>query len=266
MIKGAKWEINVNDDAEKPVAAVTRALAILDAFPRTGEALSLNELAQRTGLNKSTILRLVVTLEQFGYTERDARGDYRIGPKPLTLGMIYQRSAQPAELILPKLERLASRTGESAAFFVRFEQTSRICLYRIDSNHSVREHLRPGDVLPLNRGAAGRILSAFSRPAAASLAATRRELVAITTAEVTPDVRTAAAPVFDVTSLIAGSVTVSGPEYRFTEQAVKKALPELLTTAQELTLGLGGDGTIFNRLLETHTRPKRPRTKTHSSK
>ena len=65
---------------EDGVDAVERALLILDAMSE--DSVSLAELTSRTGLIKSTVLRIAKSLEKFGYLLRSDEGFYRIGPKP----------------------------------------------------------------------------------------------------------------------------------------------------------------------------------------
>ena len=74
---------------EGGVAAVDRALSILDAL--TDDKVTLAELSKRTDLYKSTVLRLLKSLEKFGYVLRSADGSYRLGSKVLHLGALYQR-------------------------------------------------------------------------------------------------------------------------------------------------------------------------------
>ena len=70
---------------EGGVAAVDRALSILDAL--TDDKVTLAELSKRTDLYKSTVLRLLKSLEKFGYVLRSADGSYRLGSKVLHLGV-----------------------------------------------------------------------------------------------------------------------------------------------------------------------------------
>ncbi|HQD16111.1 MAG TPA: helix-turn-helix domain-containing protein, partial [Ottowia sp.] len=66
---------------EKGVEAVERALSLLDAIPGSGKpSLSLHELSLATGFYKSTILRLTVSLERFGYLRRRDDGRFELGP------------------------------------------------------------------------------------------------------------------------------------------------------------------------------------------
>jgi DNA-binding IclR family transcriptional regulator len=230
----------MSESEEKSVASVERALSLLDAFRADGLSLSLAVLAERTGLYKSTILRLLGTLERYGYVARKLDGTYRVGATPLRLAALYQRTTQPAERILPILTQLVEATQESASFTVR-NRDSAICIYRVDSPQMVRDHVRPGDAHPIDRGASGRAILAFTRPLAARFAEVRREGIALALGEVTPDFASIAAPVFDASGTIAGSISVSGPSSRFTVSTTTKMRDLLIAGAQEVTLAFGGD-------------------------
>jgi DNA-binding IclR family transcriptional regulator len=70
------------------VAALDRAIAILDAFTTAERSLSLAEIAARTGLYKSTILRLANSLLRGQLLERLDDGRYRVGPAAFRLGAL----------------------------------------------------------------------------------------------------------------------------------------------------------------------------------
>lgn len=222
------------------VASVERALSVLRAFSRERLVLSLAELAEATGLYKSTILRLAQTLEAEGLLARTPAGQYRVGPLALQLATLYQQSIEPAELILPALRKLNRETGESACFNIR-NGDNRVCVYRIESVHRLRDHVMVGDVIPLQHGAAGHILTAFSGADDKTSASIRKRGVAISLAEVTPDVAAMAAPVFEAGERLAGALTVSGPRTRLDKAAIKRIEPMLLEVARDLTRELGGD-------------------------
>lgn len=138
------------------VAALDRAFSILFAFRPGDYALTLAELAARTGLYKSTILRLAGSLIQHRMLFRLEDGRYQIGAAPLMLGALYQRSMRLGDVVLPHMRALAEATGEAVSLYIR-ERDVRVCLHRVDSNHSIRDHVREGDVLPLERGSGGRV-------------------------------------------------------------------------------------------------------------
>ncbi len=247
------------DPQEKSVASVERALSLLDAFQADGTELSLAVLAERTGLYKSTILRLLATLERFGYVERRLDGTYRVGSAPLRLAALYQRTTQPAERILPVLTGLVAATQESASFTVR-NGDSAVCIYRVDSPQMVRDHVRPGDAHPIDRGAGGRAILAYARPYPARFADVRRDGVALALGELTPDFASIAAPVFDASGTVAGSISLSGPSSRFPATSIARMRELLLDGAQAVTLGLGGDPTAAHAELHPASRVK-PRAK-----
>src|SRR2546430_15875403 len=99
------------------VAAVDRALLILGAFDPEDQRLTLAELAKRTRFYKSTILRIAHSLLRLGYLQRFDDGCYQIGPTPLMLGAIYQRSLRLGDILLPLMHELADQTGESVSFY-----------------------------------------------------------------------------------------------------------------------------------------------------
>ena len=79
----------------KGVSAAERALAVLTAFRRGDGALSLAELAERTGLLKSTILRLAQSLQHYHLLARLPDGSYRLDAETLRLGTAYQQGIPP---------------------------------------------------------------------------------------------------------------------------------------------------------------------------
>ena len=108
------------------VAAVDRALSILDAL--TDDRVSLADISKRTGLYKSTVLRLIKSLEKAGYVLRMADGAYRLGSKVLLLGALYQRHFRTSDIVPPVLERLAAELHEGASFYI-CEGEQRVCLH-----------------------------------------------------------------------------------------------------------------------------------------
>src|SRR5215470_12149557 len=119
------------------VAAVDRAFAILAAFEEADRSLTLAELGRRTGFYKSTILRLIESIERAGYIRRQDDGTYAVGASALHLGRLYQSSFDLDRFLLPVLHELARSAGETASFFVR-DRDRRICLRRVEPERSVR--------------------------------------------------------------------------------------------------------------------------------
>src|SRR5205809_471276 len=142
------------------VAAVDRALSLLGAWREGDRSPTLSDLAARTGLVKSTALRLLASLAHFRLVQRDEEGRYTLGPEIARLQSIYTRSFSLDSIVMPELRALVDRTRESAVYHVR-QGDLRLVLYRVDSPQPIRDHVTVGDVMPLDRGAGGRVLTAF---------------------------------------------------------------------------------------------------------
>lgn len=222
------------------VEAVERALMILDAFVEDGEILSLAALAQKTGLHKSTILRLAGSLQRFGYLRRNEAGQYRPGPTLWRLGNLYRRGFDLGEQIRPELRFLVERTQETASFYVK-EGDERVCLYRLNSPRPIRHHLDEGVRLPLDRGAAGRVLTAFSGDAGPRHDETRARGHHVSLGERDPMIAAIAVPVRTGQGKLRGALTVSGLLARFDEPARAEALALLRESAARLSASLPGD-------------------------
>jgi len=216
-------------------AAVDRALSLLSAY-RTGDrSLSLADLAERTGLYKSTVLRLLASLEHARLLMRTEDGRYVLGPELPRLHAIYAAGFSLDAEVMPVLRALTARTRESAAFHVR-QGDRRVCLYRIDSPQVVRDHIRPGDLLPLNRGAGGRVLQAFAGARGAVYDRIRREGVAVLAGDRVPELTGISAPVFGVDGRLVGALTLTLPTTRHDPAFV----PMVRNAARTLTRRLGG--------------------------
>jgi DNA-binding IclR family transcriptional regulator len=238
------------------VAAVDRALAILDAFEPTDQRLTLAELAQRTKFYKSTILRIAQSLLRHGYLRHLDDGNYQIGPTPLMLGAIYQRSLRLGDILLPLMHELAEQTGESVSFYSRHGDV-RVCLHRVDSKHAVRDHVREGDVLPLDRGSGGRILRAFSDAKGELYETIRKEHCYASVGERDPETAEVSVPIFGGSQRVLGALTLAGPRSRIDETFIANARVQLLRVAARATRALGGDTRAIEGALALLSPPKR---------
>src|SRR6185437_12018439 len=111
--KGLRMEVKYH------VRALARGLQILDAFTPTAAAQGLTELAENTGLDKATLVRLLSCLEQAGYLERlPTEGTYQLGQKTYQLALVYQATHPLSTVALPILKRLADDSGQTSELAV----------------------------------------------------------------------------------------------------------------------------------------------------
>lgn len=223
---------------QEGVAAVDRALSILDAL--TDERVSLADLSKRTGLYKSTVLRLIKSLEKAGYVLRAADGNYRLGSKVLSLGALYQRYFRTSEIVPPVLEQMASDLHEGASFYI-CEGNQRVCLHRVESTRAIRDSIHIGDRLPLTVGAAGHVLRAFGDGRGARFDEIRHQMYAASYGERDAETAAIAAPVFGPGNKLVGALSVSGPRYRLEATGEAKLVAALFRYAKQLTVTFGGN-------------------------
>jgi DNA-binding IclR family transcriptional regulator len=225
---------------EGGVAAVQRALKILDAFTENDDKLPLAELSKRTGLYKSTLLRLAKSLENFGYLVRSDDGTYRLGSKLLHLGSLYQRHFRTSELVPPVLRDMMEELHEGASFYVR-DGEQRVCLHRVEASRAVRDSVHEGDRLQLTVGAGGHVILAFGGQSGERYEQVRRDMYCASYGERDPETAAVACPVFGLNQRFVGALSVSGPRYRIEALGVKRIVPVLFKYARRLTQILGGD-------------------------
>nr|CAD6595451.1 IclR family transcriptional regulator [Rhizobium sp. Khangiran2] len=222
------------------VAAVERAASLLEAFTDRDFSLSLGELSRRVELDKSTVLRIARSLAKHGLLVRNEDGSWRLGPKLMKLGNIYQSTFRAADIIEPLLAQLVDQTGESAAVYVQ-EGQERVCLFRHDSHQSIRHSARVGDTMPLERGAPGRVILAFIGKSGELYDQIRNRGFHTTSGERDPQVASLAVPIFRDGNKIFGSLALTGPPARFTEDAITKNLEILQMAARKLSAAMGGE-------------------------
>jgi len=213
--------------------SVERALGILRQFHDRRREMTLTEIARATGLYKSTALRLTASLERCGFLTRGEDLVYRLGSELWRLGSLYRRTLDIGEQIYPVLRAMTVLTGESSSFYVR-DGDERICLYRQNSPRAVRHHLEEGERLPLDRGAAGHVLRAFSGNARGCDDKIRAAGSATSLGERDPDVAAVAVPAFDKDGHLVGALAVSGLISRFDAPARAKAIQALERNAAAL--------------------------------
>lgn len=231
------------------VAAVERALSILEAFGDDDASLSLAEISARTGLYKSTILRLIQSLERFSYVARGSDGRYRIGPGAWRLGVIFKRELRIEERLMPLIAELARQTNESVSFWIPIVNPPppmRVCLLRVESPYAVRYHLRIGDRLPLEPsgarkpGVTSRVIRAFLVPDNPEDDDVRKTGVCTSWGERDPEIAGISAAVFDGDNRLVGSLTVSAPTSRHDRGWIESTKPIVMAMADRATRALGG--------------------------
>ncbi|MEI7430847.1 MAG: IclR family transcriptional regulator [Betaproteobacteria bacterium] len=234
------------------VDVLDRAFSILFAFRPDDPPLTLAELAARTGLYKSTLLRLANALISHRFLVKLEDGRYRLGSAPFTLGSIYQSSLNLGDVLLPLMRELNQEGGEAVSFHVR-EGDHRVCLYRMNSRFSIRPEVRQGDVQSLQHGAGGRILLAFSGEPGMPYEEIRQRFSYISCGERDPETSGISVPVFGVRQSLLGALGIVGPSNRLGLAELQKLRPRLLLAAMRATDLLGGNPNALQAAAQAST-------------
>ncbi|MBU1361676.1 MAG: IclR family transcriptional regulator [Gammaproteobacteria bacterium] len=207
-----------------PSGVLERGLSILECFSEDRLRLQLRELAECTGLDKATLLRLLGVLVRARMVHRFDNGSYAPGPALLHMGMLYRRTFDVGSRLQPALLEVMRQTGETVAFYVR-DGDERVCLYRENSSNEVRHHVEVGTRLKLSAGgSSSHVLRYFTGGSTPQADAIARDGFAITREERVPQIASVAVPVFDSDGVFQGALVVIGIAPRQSASAQRKAV------------------------------------------
>jgi DNA-binding IclR family transcriptional regulator len=155
----SKADIPEDDLQDKyQVPGLERGLRLLCEFDRNNRNLPAPELARRLNVPRSTVFRLLATLERMGFVERNQGGrDYRLGMAVLRLGFEYLASLELTELGRPLLERLRDDIGHACNLVVR-DGRSIVYVAKSVTPNALVSSVNVGTRLPAHATVLGRVL------------------------------------------------------------------------------------------------------------
>lgn len=237
------------------VRAVERALDILLCFTREEPTRSLTQIAEAVGMSKTTVHRLLATLENRRFITRDkATGLYRLGFRFIEMASLVLQDVELHRWAQPYLRRLAAEFGETVDLSI-LDGSHVIYLEVIESAQRLKLAAAVGQRLPAFCTASGKILLAYlpeeqvrkvlgenmteytsrttvSIPELLSeLRVTAERGYAISEQEYEEGINAVAAPIFDADHHPIASIAIVGPSFRLT----KERLPELGESISKMT-------------------------------
>ena len=142
---------------------LSKGFAILTALRTAETGLTRPQLARRTGLPMTTVLRLATELRTFGALELDEHGTYRLGGWLWELGTLAASRSTLREIALPYMQDLYEATHENVQLAV-MDGFDALYVERIRGPKSVAIVTRPGGRLPLHATGVGKVLLAYAPP------------------------------------------------------------------------------------------------------
>jgi DNA-binding IclR family transcriptional regulator len=221
-------------ETPKGLRLVEKAVELVDHLAEHGE-LTIAQLAELTGEPRSSLYRLVGSLEHLGLVEpASSRGYFRMGTHLIEWGAATQAGLNIRDRALPVMERIRSETGLTVYLLVRRGWRG-VCVERLEGLRVAALDLVLGGSLPLNVGAAPRALLAFEpeafwrdylehssltaltpkTPTTSAelyrvLADERKNGYTISDGDVTPGIAALGAPILDHSGAVAAALSVSG--------------------------------------------------------
>jgi DNA-binding IclR family transcriptional regulator len=240
------------------IRAVDRALDILLCFTRQTPRLTMTQIAGQVGMNKSTVHRLLGTLEKKRFLQRDpATGVYQLGIRFLEMAHITLEHNDLRQVAAPFLHRLCDQHRETITLSV-LDGSDVVYLDVVESPQRVKLAASTGQRLPAFATAAGKAILA-SLPDEAGrkviergmrqytpqtirspeifferLYQDRKQGYSISEQEFEEGINAVAAPILDPNGRPVAAIAVAGPAYRLLRERMNETGPTILATAREI--------------------------------
>lgn len=250
------------------VQSVERAFAVLRSFTPERPVQGVSEIAEALNLNRTTVHRLLATLESCGAVRRDPiTHRYTISSGVLQFANVFHQVSNVRDVAREPMDWLRDATGQTAAVHLR-EGYDKVTIAQAESNQDLRMTYRDlGLPQPLHIGAPGKVILAHMPCKDVEEYLTHRELVAFTEHSVTdpdrlraqirqirdqgygisreerrPGVVSVAGPVFDDTGKVIGAMNITGPVHAVSDDQVREIIPMVIEAAAETSRRLGWMG------------------------
>ena len=236
------------------VQSLTRAFHILETVAREPNGIGVNAIARRTQLHKSTVSRLLATLEALAAVERTEAGQFQIGAGIFALtkqAPLYDQLIRVAE---PVMRELGAQVHEDIGLAVPYGNQVRY-IYQVSSDRDVQVKDWTGESLPLHTTSTGKIILAYAKPEFVEtymrrpLAATT-EYTLTTPAQLMPvlaqirqqgfdwtehefavDLAALSAPIWGPDGSLVAAINIYGPIYRFPAADQADAISQMTVAA-----------------------------------
>lgn len=241
---------------------VVRSMDLLQLF-LTYPKLNISEMAKLSGIPKTSVLRMIGSLEEMGFLKKDREGSYSLGLLFLQYGNLVAERLDIRHIALPVMQQLRDDIQEAIHLVLRDGDE---CIYieKLDTDHPVRLFTKIGRKAPLYAGASSRIILAFMpelereeyleatelQPIASgtitdkaelrqTLERSRHEGYSFSRSELENYTAELSAPIFDHTGQIVAALSAAGLEVQFEEERIAELVQDVQQAANEISRRLG---------------------------
>ncbi len=150
--------------ADKGVQTLDRALDIIEMLSIEREGLGVTEIGSRIGLHKSTVHRLLNSLAERGYIEKEARySTYKLGLKFIEISSLYLNKLELKTEALPYMRRLVEAVGQPAHLAI-LDGREAVYIEKVEALNSIRMYSQIGRRVPVYCSAIGKVLLLGLKP------------------------------------------------------------------------------------------------------
>lgn len=247
------------------LSTVETAFAVLETIGKYGN-VEAAVISRELGLVRANVHRLLFTLSQLGYVEKETSGLYHLTFSLFELGNTVPHSRNLIDTARPSMLRLSQHTGETVNNGVFYENDALhevLYIDKVESGAHLKLDREIGSTDPVHCTSLGKVLLAFqcrdeTREIIRSLdlerktdntitdpmrmeeelARVREQGYAFDFQELSYELNCVAAPVFDANGAICSAISISGPYDRFTRERVESSVDALAATAREISRAL----------------------------
>ena len=248
----------------KVVKSVDRALSIMEEIAKCETELGVTELGNKLSLHKSTVHRLLSTLQTKGYVQKSTEtGGYRPGNKIIELGSSIFNDMNIRKQARPYLQELMEETNETVHLVIR-DGSEGVYIDKVESSQMIRMHSEVGRRIPLHCSSVGKVLlsglkenklnqmyknkqlQAYTENTITNLKELKKELAlikergyAVDKEEYEEQVHCIAAPIKNYRGEITAAVSISGPLFRLNKNKKEKFIKKIKVSALKISQKLG---------------------------
>lgn len=245
------------------VQSIDRAIDIIEKLVDAEKSLGVTEISNSLGLHKSTVYRLLATLDYRGYVEQDTNNRYKIGIKLFEIGAVALNTLDIRERIKPYLKQLREETRETIHLGI-LDNYEVVYIDKEESSETIRMYSRIGRRIDAHCTSLGKVLMAYSPPELVDDIINRRKLeqytvntiidinelkkhiqlvrecgYAIDNEEQDIGIRCIGGPIFNYNGDIIAAFSIAGPSTRMTKKRVEELSELVLEYARKISAAFG---------------------------
>ena len=252
-------DFTADNEPSNTIRAIERALDVLLCFTAETPTLTTTQISEKVGIHKSTIHRILATLEKKSFVRRDPEtGIYRLGIRLLQMANLSLEDINIRHISLPYMRQLSEEFRENVDLAI-LDRDEVMFVDTFESTQPVRLAASPGQHLPAYHTASGKAILAFLPEEVVvqifnkynletetthntklqafldELEAIRKQGYAIDCEGLEPGVNAVAAPIFEIKNKPIASIAIAGPAYRLGCDLIHDIGKKLRKTTVEIT-------------------------------